>query len=609
MGGGSRRATILALAWAAALIGPAWAGPPEEPRRLTDLPEIGRPGGELRSRIGRARDGRLLYVYGYARLVGYDLDLKLVPDILADYQVEEGRIFTFRLRRGHRWSDGAPFTTEDLRFFWDDVALDPKLSMTGPPVQMLVDGEPPKVEVLDELTIRYSWAKPNPMFLPAIAAASPLDIYRPAHYLRQFMPRYAEPATLERLVKETRSRDWVQLFLRKDRLSESDNPAMPTLQPWLQTTSPPAERFIAVRNPFYHRVDAQGQQLPYLDRMILQVVDPKLIPIKTGAGEIDLQARHLFFNNYTFLTQAEPRSSLQIRLWPEGRGAHLALYPNLNAKDPVWRGLFRDRRFREALSLGLDRESLSQYLYFGLAHPANNSIIPASPLYREEFGRRCIAHDPALANRTLDELGLKPDRKGVRQLPDGRPMELIVETAGEDSEQVDMLDLIRDQWAAIGIKISSKPSEREVLRNRIFSGDALMTIFYGIDNGTPTALMPPAAFAPTSQFDQPQWPRWGQYYETKGGAGEPPSLPEAKRLLELFEQWQTTYEPRRQAEIWGEMLDLYTSQCFTLGLIQEVRQPLAARTRLQNLPEEAIFNWEPQGQIGIYRPDTFFYAD
>src|SRR6478735_5116727 len=115
---------------------------------------------------------------------------------------------------------------------------------------------------------------------------------------------------------------------------------MPTLQPWMQTTEPPAQRFVAVRNPYY-------------DRMILQVVDPKLVPIKTGGGETDLQARHLFFKDYTFLKQSEKRSGLRMLLWPEGRAAHLALFPNLNARDPVWRGLFRDLRFRQALSLGL----------------------------------------------------------------------------------------------------------------------------------------------------------------------------------------------------------------------------------------------------------------
>jgi peptide/nickel transport system substrate-binding protein len=391
---------------------------------------------------------------------------------------------------------------------------------------------------------------------------------------------------------------------------ESDNPEMPTLQPWRNTVAAPAQRFIAERNPHYHRVDRNGQQLPYLDRFVLEVTDPKLIPIKTGAGETDLQFRHLFFKDYTFLKSSEGRSGLPPRLWPEGRGAHLALFPNLNARDPVWRGLFRDRRFREALSLGIDRELLSQFLYVGLAQPSNNSVIPQSPLFREEYGQRCIAYDPEAADRILDELGLdERDRRGVRLLPDGRPMEFTVETAGEDTEQVDVLELVRDDWREIGIVIHAKPSDRETLRNRIFAGETLMTIFYGIDNGMPTAAMPPNEFAPTSQANQAQWPKWGQHYETKGAAGEPPDLPEAKRLMELFLEWQGTFEPERQAAIWAEMLDLYTSQCFTLGLMQEVRQPLAVRRDLRNLPKEAIFNWEPQGQIGLYRPDTFFYAE
>jgi peptide/nickel transport system substrate-binding protein len=588
----------------------AWAGPPDEPRVLDDIPTIGKPGGELRSLIARSRDTRLFYVFSHARLVGYDTKLNLVPDILASFDVQEGRIFTLRIRKGHRWSDGEPFTSEDFRFYWEDVANDRELQPAGPEVQLLVRGEAPKVEIVDELTVRYSWSRPNPLFLPALAATTAVAIYRPAHYLKQFHRRYAAPDTLAQLIKPTKSRDWAQLYLRKDRLEQFDNPDMPTLQAWMPTTAPPAQRFVAVRNPFYHRVDSKGQQLPYLDRFILEVVDPKLIPIKTGAGETDLQFRHLFFKDYTFLRESAARSGLRPLLWPEGRGAHLALYPNLNAADPVWRGLFQDLRFRQALSLGIDRVALSEYLYIGLAQPSNNSVIPASPLFREDYGKRCIDYDPDAANAALDALGLdRRNAQGIRLLPDGRPMDLLVETAGEDTEQTDVLELIRDQWSDLGFAIHPKPSDRETLRNRVFAGEALMTIFYGIDNGMPTSVMPPNEFAPTSQADQAQWPKWGQYYETKGAAGEPPSLPEAKRLLELFEQWQDTYDPERQAAIWGEMLDLYTSQCFTLGLIQEVRQPVATRSKLRNLPEEAIFNWEPQGQIGLYRPDTFFYAD
>ena len=158
--------------------------------------------------------------------------------------------------------------------------------------------------MLDELTVRWSWSKPNRFFIPPLAAANQLFIYRPAHYLKQFHQKYADPEQLKKLIAENGARDWIQLFLRKDRLNDFDNPAMPTLQPWRLVTQPPAQRFVAERNPYFHRVDSSGQQLPYIDKFILEIVDGKLIPIKTGAGEVDLQARRLVFKDYTFLRRA-----------------------------------------------------------------------------------------------------------------------------------------------------------------------------------------------------------------------------------------------------------------------------------------------------------------
>lgn len=606
-----RRCRLAAWALATALLGgtTALAGPPDEPRVVEGMAEIGRPGGELRMLIGRARDTRLLDAYGYARLVAYDRELRLAPDILAGYEVEEGRIFTLRLRRGHKWSDGQPLTAEDFRFFWEDVANNKALSPSGPEIQLLVEDEPPRLEVLDELTVRYTWSKPNPFFLPALAQASQLFIYSPAHYLKPFHERYQDAGKLQQLVKETGSRDWAQLFLRKDRLDNVDNPEMPTLQPWALKTAPPAERWVAERNPYFHRVDAKGQQLPYIDRVVLQVTDGKLVPIKTGAGETDLQARHLGFKDYTFLKESEGRSGLKTLLWQEARAAHLAIYPNLNAADPVWRALFRDLRFRKALAVAIDRASINEFLFFGLAEPANNTILPDSPLWRDELATHCLEFDLEGANRLLDEVGLdKRNAEGLRLLPDGRPLELVVETAGEDTEQSDVLELIRDQWREIGFRIHTKPSEREVLRNRTFSGEALMTIFYGIDNGVPTATLPPKDYAPTNQSDHPQWPKWGQHYETRGASGEAPDLPEAQRLLALYEDWRRATSVEEKTAIWREMLGLYAAQCYTIGVVANVPQPVAARADLRNLPEEAIFNWEPHAQFGIYLPDTFWYA-
>ena len=156
---------------------------------------IGRHGGELRTLIRKAKDVKLVSVYGYARLVGYTRDFEIVPDILEALEVEQGRRFTFRLRPGHRWSDGQPFTAEDFRYWWQDVANNDKLSPSGPPQVMLVDGEPPQFEAPDEVTVRFAWSKPNRKLLQRLVAASPLYPYRPAHYLKQFHERYADPAS------------------------------------------------------------------------------------------------------------------------------------------------------------------------------------------------------------------------------------------------------------------------------------------------------------------------------------------------------------------------------------------------------------------------------
>ncbi len=321
---------------------------PAEPSIVTfdgKTKQLGRPGGDLRMLIGRAKDTRLLVVYGYARLVGYDENFNLVADLLESYEVEDQRIFTFRLRRGHKWSDGRPFTTEDFRYWWEDVANNKALSPTGPPVSMRVDGELPKIEFIDALTVRYSWPTPNPDFLPRLAGASPLFIYRPAHYLRKFHKDYTETSKLSP-VDRIRLRNWAALHNRLDNLYKFDNPDLPTLQPWRILTKPPASRFVAERNPFYHRVDSKGRQLPYFDRVILQHAGVKMIPAKAGTGESDLQARGLSLSQVPFLKMNEPRSNYRVLLWQTAKGSNFALFPNLNHNDPVWRKLFRDVRFR-----------------------------------------------------------------------------------------------------------------------------------------------------------------------------------------------------------------------------------------------------------------------
>ena len=567
---------------------------------------IGRQGGALRTLIGRAKDVRLFVVYGYARLVGYNEKFEIEPDILKSIDVKEDRQFTLHLRAGHKWSDGHPFTAEDFRYWWEDVANNRKISPSGPPRLMLSDGHPPEFQVLNETTVRFTWPTANPFFLPRLAGASPLFIYRPAHYLKQFHGRYADPAKLKKLLKKRRTRSWAALHNRYDNMYRFDNPKLPTLQPWVNHTRPPATRFIGVRNPYYHRVDEKGHQLPYLDNFIMAVSDGKLIAAKAGTGEVDLQARNLAFNNLTFLRENEDAGDFETYLWRIAKGAHMALFPNLNVSDPVWSKLMRDVRFRRALSLAVDREAINESLYFGLALEGNNTLLPDSPLYRESYQKQWAEYDPDLADALLNQIGLSEyNDDDIRLLPDGRPLEIIIETAGEDTEQTDVLELIAESWAEVGVKLFIKPSQREVFRNRVFSGQAQMSIWSGLENGVATAATSPRELAPTSQ-QQLMWPKWGQYFDTSGKSGEAPDLAEAQELAALAKRWMHVTEPKQREEIWHRMLSIHAEQVYSIGIIAGVQQPVVVKHGLRNVPKEGVYNWDPGAHFGIYRPDTFW---
>jgi peptide/nickel transport system substrate-binding protein len=198
---------------------------------------LGEHGGTLTILMGRQKDIRMMMVYGYARLVGYNPDLELVTDIVERIEVADQKSFTFHLRQNHKWSDGHPFTAEDFRYYYEDIVNDKDISPFGLPKALLVDGEAPRFEVVDERTVRYSWSNPNPYFLPAIAGARPLFIYRPAHFLKQFHEQYAEPDALAVEVDDARVKSWAALHNKRDNMYKFDNHLLPTLQPWINATS------------------------------------------------------------------------------------------------------------------------------------------------------------------------------------------------------------------------------------------------------------------------------------------------------------------------------------------------------------------------------------
>jgi peptide/nickel transport system substrate-binding protein len=289
--------------------------------------------------------------------------------------------------------------------------------------------------------------------------------------------------------------------------------------------------------------------------------------------------------------------------------SEIALYPNLNFNDPAFRALFRDVRFRRALSLAADRRTLNRSLFFGLAEERANAALVESPLFHGDRATAWTAHDPAQANALLDELGLEQRAgDGTRLLPDGRRLEIVIESAGERPVEADAMELLAEAWAEVGIRLIHRPLDRDILRNTAYRGDAMMPIWYGWDNGIPTPSTPPDELAPVDQANF-AWPMWGQHFQTSGGAGEPPDMPEAVKLLELHRAWAHSGSTEERQRIWDEMLAIHADQVFVIGLVSGVPQPIAVSNRLVNVPDDAIFAWDPGAHLGIHRMDEFFFAD
>ncbi len=581
---------------------------PQQPRIIEQFsgPDgPGKHGGQLNMLVSATRDTRLMTIYSYTRLIVYDDKFKLHPDILESYEVKDSREFTLKLRAGHKWSDGHPFTTADFRFFWEDVANNSELSPSGPSVELMVDGKPPKVDIIDDLTIRYSWDKPNPHFIETQARAAPLFLFRPAHYMKTLHGKYTPE---DEILSKYKGSRWANVFKRQDSMYGNSNVDMPTLNPWVLTTVPPAQRFVFVRNPYFHRIDLKGLQLPYIDDVIMTVAAANLVPAKAGLGEADLQSRYLNMRDYTFLQKSAKQSGIRVYLWESGSGSQLALYPNLNASDGEWRKLMRDVRFRRALSLAIDREDLNQSVYLGLAKPSNNTIMERSELFKPEYATKWANYDPKLANELFDQAGLnKRGPDGIRLLPDGRSAIIVIELSSEETEDSDALTVIAEYWKKVGIKLLAKPQSLENFRMRAFSGEAIMTAYAGYTTAVPTVDTDPREFAPTMQGGL-QWSRWGMYVESKGKQGETCDLPPACKLMDYLKEWETSTDDAVRRKAWDEILTANADEVFSIGTVNGIRQPVVVGPKVRNVPKEGYHAWDPGGYIGLYQPDTFWIS-
>ncbi|RLE09968.1 ABC transporter substrate-binding protein [Candidatus Aerophobetes bacterium] len=574
---------------------------PEEPMVIEPYEEIGQYGGTWhRAWLGLADmwgPAKLMEV----RMIQWNWNAnQLLPDVAKAWEVsKDGRSFTFYLRKGIKWSDGHPFTTEDIRFEWEDVILNKELTPARRSAWFYSGGEPGKLEIIDDYTFRITFKEPYPIFLLDAPDRLRRLVNSPKHYGKQFHPRYTPADKLEKMTKEAGFDHWWQLFLAKMGEGWWDtNPDHPTLWAWKLKVPGTATRMIHERNPYYWKVDPQGNQLPYIDRITHDLVeDPDMINFKAVAGEIDMQMRHIQFANYTLLMENREKGDYRVLKWKNDMGSDPTIYFNLTCKDPVLRKLFENDKFRKALSLAINRDEINEFCYLGTGEPRQESFISGTRYYSEEWEKAYAEYDPEKANALLDEIGLKWDKDHKYRLrPDGKPLALTIEFTPAFGPWPDACELIKGYWEAVGVKTSIKPEERSLFWTRIDANEHQVVIWTGMCSAIVVENIGWLTGYTASEYD-----RW---YKSGGEAGEKPTGDIAK-LYELWDKLKVTTDEKERERLVKEIVNLHIKNIWMIGTVGETIQPVVVKNYFRNVPEKIICA-NPQQTPGNAQTSQFF---
>lgn len=251
------------------------------------------------------------------------LGYPVVPHIAKSWESSADlREWTFHLREGMRWSDGAPFTADDLLYWWEE---DDAFMTETRPSWMRVGGKDGHLEKVDDHTVKFVFPEPNGIFLEQLTERR--EFFTPRHYLRQFHPKYDDQSLIKAAMAAKGLGTARALY---SAMSDIRNPDCPRLWPWVYRTykATPPEGF--VRNPYYYAIDPAGNQLPYVDRVLFEIKSPQLIPLAAASGELTMQARHIRTDDYTMLMEQRKANHYQVYHWFSSVRSAFTLWPNLN---------------------------------------------------------------------------------------------------------------------------------------------------------------------------------------------------------------------------------------------------------------------------------------
>ncbi|HQE25331.1 MAG TPA: ABC transporter substrate-binding protein [Candidatus Atribacteria bacterium] len=577
---------------------------PEEPLVIVPVEEVGEYGGTWRRVwLGKA-DGPGPDRITTERLIYFTPDgRELVPNIAQSWEVSaEGKEFTFYLREGMKWSDGEPFTADDIMFWYEDMVLNDELTPVKP-AWLTIGGNLGRVEKVSTYAVKFVFDQPYGLFLKYLAGPPGHGIcYYPKHYLKQFHPNYTPEEELTALTKEAGFEFWYQLFGDKtDRWMNTD---LPVLSAWKCTV--PATRPIMVleRNPYYWKIDIEGNQLPYVDRINHEFVENiELVNIRAVSGQIDMQARHILWENYTLFMENRDEGNYRVAKYKDDFETNMAIALNLNHKDPVLRQIFDDDRFRKALSLAINRNEINQLCYLGICEEPRQVVpLPESEYFCEELAYAYIDYNPGEANRLLDEMGLKRGPDGIRLRPDGKPLMITIEFTPAFGPWADACELVAQYWTAVGVKTAVKSEERSLFYTRKAALEHDVGIWTGSVGMQP--LIDPRWYMPWSE-ESIHAIGYAQWYQSGGKVGEKPTG-DLLKTIELYEEIKKTPSDAKQKELFQEILKLNAKNLWVIGTLSSPPLLGIISNNMKNVPETGLFSWVLHSPKN-FNPEQFFF--
>lgn len=493
---------------------------------------------------------------------------------------DDGKELTLNLREGLKWSDGEPFSVDDIIFWWEDIENDPKITK-APHSEWVINGKPMELEKVSDTVIKLKFDGPNGLAETVGLAFHgnqwPLGFERfgffaPKHYLTQFHPKYTPTATYEQF--EEKALDY--------------NVERPVMTAWkVSQWETGADHMVATRNPYYWKVDIEGKQLPYIDEVYFYLVEnTEAINTLALQGKIDAQDRGLDLAKFPLFQENAEAGNYHMLTWEQAQASGLTFFPNQSYADPKYRELIQNFKFRQALSLAIDREQINQVAWLGLATPRTISVVKSSALYQPDIENLNGEFDPDTAMALLDEIGLPLGADGKRTFEDGSPIELVVETYYAGA-LLDVIELTAEYWRTVGLNVTVKTMSRDIYWPRACANEVMIAT-WTTDRGLVPMIDPIYQFP----FDERSWmaPAFGIWYKTVGKEGEAPSA-EMKELMDLYDQYRGTVDRTEQKEIGQKIVKLTTERLNVIQTAGMAPQPVVVKNYFHNVAETHTSDW------------------